>query len=164
MALALADEETAKKEPAAAPEGAPYQYAVKFICGQGDGEVVARGRYFTAINVHNPSNDAAGFRKKFAIALPQETPGPVTEFFDTGLGPDQAFEIDNADIFRHTRSNTPFLKGFVIIHSKVELNVVAVYTVAGQEGQVVSLDVERVSPRRINRGAEPRSPVPAPQP
>ena len=33
-----------------------FQYAVKFVCGRADGEVLARGEYLTAVNVHNPTN------------------------------------------------------------------------------------------------------------
>jgi hypothetical protein len=101
-------------------------------------------------------------RKKFAIALPQEKAGPVTDFFDARLGPDEAFEIDNSDIFQHTRSKARFLKGFVIIESKVELDVVAVYTVGDREGNVVSLDVERALPRWPNMSDDVRGPAPQP--
>jgi hypothetical protein len=53
-----------------------FQYAVKFVCGKGDGNILAPGRYFTAINVHNPTDQTINFSKKFAIALPGERPGP----------------------------------------------------------------------------------------
>ncbi len=125
-----------------------FQYAVKFVCGKSDGTVVAPGKYFTAINVHNPTDTGIVLTKKFAIALPGEKPGPVSQFFKTKLGPDEAFEIDNRDIFEHTDTRADFLKGFVVIKSKVELDVVAVYTAAGATGQVETLHVEYVSPRR----------------
>src|SRR5215207_8598192 len=60
-----------------------FQYAVKFVCGRADGEVLARGEYLTAVNVHNPTNKDIEFRKKFAIALPRQRPGPVSEFAST---------------------------------------------------------------------------------
>ena len=47
-----------------------FQYAVKFIIGSSEGRVVAPGEYWTAINVHNPTNQGILFRKKIAIALP----------------------------------------------------------------------------------------------
>ena len=60
-----------------------YQYAVKFLCGKTNGEDgVAPGRYFTAINVHNPWYERIEFRKKFAIALPLQRSGLRTRFFD----------------------------------------------------------------------------------
>jgi hypothetical protein len=125
-----------------------FQYAVKFVCGRSEGRVVAPGVYFTAINVHNPNEKGIGFKKKFAIALPGERPGPVSKFFDAKLGPDEAFEIDCPDILRRTGRNAGFLKGFVVIESSLELDVVAVYTAAGAMRQVEAMELERVKPRR----------------
>lgn len=154
------------------PPRAPLlQYAVKFVCGKSSGEVVAPGVYYTAINVHNPANQEVRFRKKVAVALPGEQPGPVSEFSEAKLAPDQALEIDCPDILRH--ASTPeeepadFLKGFVVIESDVELDVVAVYTATGRGEQVVTLDVERVSPRRrrpAEEGLPDLIPVPDPRP
>ena len=31
-----------------------YQYTVKYLCGEGDNVILAKGLYFTAINIHNP--------------------------------------------------------------------------------------------------------------
>jgi hypothetical protein len=134
-----------------APVGFPlFQWAVKFICGRSEGDVVSAGRYFTAINVHNPTYTDVGLRKKFAIAGPRERPGPVSKFVDAKLGPDEALEIDCPDIARHIAPeiSASFLKGFVVIESKVELDVVAVYT-AGPKKQVATLHVERIPPRQI---------------
>ncbi len=58
-----------------------FQYAVKVVCGKSDGKVVVPGTYLTAINVHNPTEKTIGFRKKFAMALPGQWPGPVSKFF-----------------------------------------------------------------------------------
>jgi len=130
-----------------------YQYAVKFVCGESKGDVVAPGVYWTAINVHNPIYSRIGFKKKIAVALPNEKPGCVTPFFECRLGPDEALEIDCKDIFRHVKESQckikgGFLKGFVVIESAVELDVVAVYTAAGRDKQVETFHTERVSPRR----------------
>jgi hypothetical protein len=147
-----------------APVGFPvFQYAVKFICGRSDGEAVAPGVYYTAINVHNPTDTAAGFRKKFAVALPYERSTRPTDFFDARLGPDEALEIDCPDIVRHLRQagmEGEFFKGFAVIQSKVELDVVAVYTAAGADGQVETLHTERVPARQI--GLEPPTQEPPP--
>jgi len=131
-----------------------YQYAVKFVCGKSQPnptqqQVVATGTYFTATNVHNPWSIPVSFTKKFAVALPSEHPGVVSEYFTTGLKPDQAFEIDCADIFKHLETHPIFLKGFVVIDSPNELDVVAVYTAAGSTGAVETMDLERVPARRI---------------
>jgi hypothetical protein len=130
-------------------EGGLFQYAVKFVCGKSAGDVVAPGMYFTAINVHNPTEKTIVLRKKFAIALPGEEPGPVSQFFEAKLGPDQAFEIDCKDIFKRTQAGTDFLKGFAVIYSEVELDIVAVYTTAGRDGWVTALHLERVPPQSL---------------
>ena len=125
----------------------PFQYAVKFVCGKSPGRIVAPGAYFTAINVHNPNEKPAGFRKKVAIALPEEKAGRISRFFDAKLGPDEAMEIDCPDILRHAHAEG-FVKGFVVIESELELDIVGVYTTAGSTGQVGSFFLERVPPRR----------------
>lgn len=140
--------------------GILYEYAVKVICGKADGEILAPGRYWTAINVHNPANEGVRFRKKVAIAFPSEKPGPVSEFYDAKLGPDEAFEIDCRDIREHAHYDEDFLKGFVVIQSETELDVVAVYTAAGGQDTVETLHIERVPPRRIKIGLPDLVPVP----
>jgi hypothetical protein len=142
----------ASSQPVPPPKG--FEYAAKFICGVAgpakgvvDPGVVARGAYFTAINVHNPGKDIE-FTKKIAIALPSEKPGPMSKFFVVTLKNDEALEIDCPDIVKHLGFQGPFVKGFVVIHSPTELDVVAVYTAAGSPtGPVVTLELERVPAR-----------------
>jgi hypothetical protein len=86
------------------------------------------------------------FRKKIAVALPGEKPGPISPFFEARLNPDQALEIDCPDILRHAEQQG-FLKGFVVIQTPSELDVVAVYT-AGHP-QVETLEIKRVEPRPV---------------
>lgn len=129
-----------------------YQYAVKFVCGKSAGEVVAPGVYFTAINVHNPLYTDVRFRVKVAIGLPGLKPGPVSKFHAAKLGPDEALEIDCPDIHKLTAHKADFMKGFVVIESETELDVVAVYTAAGRDGQVETLHTERVPARRRKAG------------
>ena len=155
------------ERPARAQAAAPlrFQYAVKFVCGkspvQGQPQVVATGNYFTAINVHNPVNDTVTFRKKIAVALPNEKAGKVSGFFDVALKADEALEIDCGDIYAHMQMHPTFLKGFVVIESKTELDVVAVYTAAGASGQVETMDVETVQPRRLSpQGSPDLIPIP----
>ena len=125
-----------------------YQYVVKFVCGKSEGKILAAGTYFTAINVHNPSYKVVRLRKKFAVGLPSEKQGPITKFFKSRLGPDGALEIDTEDILRHIGTDQPFVKGFAVIECDSELDVVAVYTAGGRDGQVVSIHTERVHPRK----------------
>jgi hypothetical protein len=142
---------------------AAFEYAAKFVCGKPDADELAPGVYFTAINVHNPTERVVKLRKKVAIAGRREEPGPVSEFFDARLGPDEALEIDCPDIREHARAGDEFLKGFVVLQSEVELDVVAVYTAAGGEGQVETIDIERVPPRRAKAGLPDLIPLPDPE-
>jgi hypothetical protein len=130
-----------------------FEYAVKFICGisppaEGQPLVVARGFYLTAINVHNPGKEPVEFAKKFAIALPGEKAGRISPYAAAILKPDEALEIDCADIMRHLDAGG-FVKGFAVLQSKVELDVVAVYTAAAApNGTVAALETERVPARK----------------
>jgi hypothetical protein len=94
-----------------------------------------------------------------AIALPEERAGRVSQFFDAKLQADEALEIECPDILRHAQSTDDFLKGFVVLQSRVELDVVAVYTAAGATGQVETLHLERVAPRTLRlQPVAPRRP------
>jgi CARDB len=137
-----------------------FQYAAKFVCGKSNGEVVAPGEYWTAINVHNPTNSHVRFRKKIAIGLPSERSYPASRFYEAKLGPDETLEIDRKDIFEHSHPPFEFIKGFVVIESDVELDVVAVYTAAGHDQQVQTIHTERVPPRRLKIEFADLIPVP----
>jgi hypothetical protein len=135
-----------------------WQYAAKLVCGKSDGEVVAPGVYFTAVNVHNPTYRGISLRVKVAVALPGLKAGQVSKFTTRDLGEDQALEIDCQDIFNQEifafdpPLQTGFVKGFVVVESRTELDVVAVYTAAGFETQVETLHTERVPARRVWAG------------
>lgn len=138
----------------AAPGG--FQYSAKFICGVAPvtkpplGGPVAPGTYYTAINVHDPAmQGGTELRKKFAIALPGEKVGKISGFTNEVLKADEAMEIDCPDILRHLEIKPgQFVKGFAVIQSTRELDVVAVYTAAASAtGPVVTLEIERVPKR-----------------
>jgi hypothetical protein len=126
-----------------------FQYAAKTICGRSKGDVVAPGLYFTAVNVHNPERKDIRFAVKFARALPGLKAGPVSAWHKVGLGPDEALEIDCPDISKLAKTRSEFLKGFLVLESQTELDVVAVYTAAGSDGEVATLHTERVPPRAV---------------
>lgn len=131
-----------------------FEYAAKFIYGKSAGDVAAFGFYYTTINVHNPAKTAIGFKKKVAVALPAEKPGPVSKFVDWKLGADQALEIDGPDIGTILKKSdialTSFATGFVVIQCESELDVVAVYTVADtKEGPARAMHMERGPARRF---------------
>jgi len=142
------------------------QYAVKFVTGTPRGDVILhQGLYRTAVNIHNPNEDSLLIRAYFSEALPR-TPGQTVRL--TGLdmlNKGQSLEIDSWTVEKAIREAylnrklTPptFLKGFVVINTSYELDVVGVYTVGIAEGwwwwrsyKVRSIDIEKVSPRRVS--------------
>lgn len=141
------------------PQGAcatEFQYAVKVVCGEAVSldnvpTPVAPGQYCTAINIHNPGicRDAH-FRWKVAVANPGR-PGTVTAYSrPLTLRPDEALEIDCPQVLRAVSQPPPtFVKGFAVIASDEELDVVAVYT--GRAGPCASntLYMERVLARCV---------------
>jgi hypothetical protein len=154
----------ATSQPVRAQEPPPFpvQYAVKFICGTaGKFQVVARGTYFTAINIHNPFVGNVSFRKKIVVATPGEE-SVISRFRDSQLSGDGALDFSCRNIadelgviFFGSFNSKPrprFLKGFVVIESKTELDVVAVYTTGTSGllgGRVTTMNLERVPVRRL---------------
>lgn len=121
-----------------------YTYPVKFICGSipGSGDMpaikeppVKPGNYATAINILNLFDEAAKLTYWASVAAPVNAaipPIPVSNETGIDLQPRQAMEIDCPQIvglFDGTEvSQADFLKGFLVIVSNVDLQVVAVYT------------------------------------
>jgi hypothetical protein len=141
------------------PDRTVFQYAVKVVCGEvGVKETsapVAPGRYWTATNVHNPDerNDVP-LGWKLAIAQPGKQ-GPISTYQQLTLGPDGALEIDCGMVMKVAKPlyGNAFVKGFVVIESPSELDVVAVYT--GSQGGIAPLTVfhtERVQARKVLAG------------
>jgi len=132
-----------------------FMYAAKFVCGKSDEKgIVAPGQYFTAINVHNPSIfKPAIYVKRFALALPEEQPGSISDLVRGVLKPDQAMGIDCPNIYKHT-GNKPgqFIEGYALLYSLSELDVVSIYT-AGH-GEVETLHTERVPARKFVIGRQ----------
>jgi hypothetical protein len=136
-----------------------FQYAVKVVCGEvfaSQDNVptpVAPGRYWTAINIHNPNKcQTARFRWKVAVAGVE--PGIVSMYQRTPpLEPDRALEIDCPQIIRAAtppQQQAPrFVKGYVVIESDVELDVVAVYTSSPGACGPLSFHMERVQSRCV---------------
>lgn len=132
---------------AQAQGGETFQYSAKVVCGPPPAGVLAPGLYYTAINIHNPLEKAVAARWKVAVASSGDQSGPISGFFEVKLAADGAREIDCAEVVRAARVHSRFVKGFVVIESKTELDVVGVYTVAGATKLVESLDIERVPAR-----------------
>lgn len=137
-----------------------FEYAVKFVCGKQDGNILAPGSYWTAINVHNPSADSVVFRFKAALTAPNLEQGPISKFHRAKLGPDGALEIDCDDVRRLFDMEKGFAKGFIVIQSPSELDVVAVYTASGSDKRVETFHTERVPARQIRQQLADLVPVP----
>lgn len=116
-----------------------FEYAVKFVCGvptiEAQREAVKPGNYATAINIHNPNPNPAAppviFGKKAVQAFPQGMPPrPPSNIVSEQLRPDFALEVDCQNISDLLGGPPPpaFMKGFVVIFSPSELDVVSVYT------------------------------------
>jgi hypothetical protein len=146
---------TAGAGPASAQQ--LLEYAAKFACGTAVSTrtvpvpPVAPGSYFTAVNVHNPNKDEVKFEKKVALALPDEKAGRISRVVGAALKPDEAFEIDCPEILKLLDIGPfekAFAKGFVVIMTPRELDVVGVYTTASKPaGPVTSFALERVPKR-----------------
>ena len=133
------------------------QYAAKFVCGFKSDPVinrVLRGAYATAINIHNPKNKSIVLNLRLALTFPPEglQPGEVSAPIEVELGPNQALEVDCAEIpdsFFENPPQTPYTKGFVIIESPKSLDVTAVYTSGPSPASTIGFDVERIKGRSI---------------
>jgi hypothetical protein len=137
-----------------------FQYAVKVVCGLANADMpgtpptpVAPGRYWTAINIHNPDKcRSASFRWKVVIARRiGEEPAVPVYLNARPLGPDQAIEIDCDAISAALPPPAPgFIKGYVVLESDIELDVLAVYS-GGQAGcaALSSFHTERVPARKV---------------
>ena len=126
-----------------------YQYAVKFICtanAPGTSQTDDRfppGSYQTLVNIHNPWEKDVGLRKKLATA------GVISEFLKTKLKYDEVEIVTCKDIAKFEIVTVHGFEGFLVIESTRRLDVSAVYTAAGKDGFVVSIDVENVKGRKI---------------
>jgi hypothetical protein len=148
----------------AQPSPLPFQYAAKFICGtspRGRLQVLAQGTYFTSINIHNPFTVRANLKMKVAIELLDEE-GSATPFPDIQIPAEKAVDFSCRDIAKRlgvvfaagfdTNQRRVFAKGFVVIESKTELDVVAVYTTGSGSifnQRVTTMNLERVPVRRL---------------
>ncbi len=137
------------------------QYSAKFLCGsmeerkrghddedrRREGTQLAEGRYYTAINIHNPTDRPAVLRIKLATAADNATPGRISRFFEIRLGADEVVSIDCSQIFKLLDTKYDFIDGFAVVETDVELDVVAVYTAAEEHGGVKTMHTERVPAR-----------------
>ena len=143
-----------------------YQYSAKVLCSlllpHQDGGL-ARGTYRTVVNIHNPTDKEIVIVEKVALADQLGTPpGPfsVTPFKKTRLQPDGAVQINCGNIagffcpINGVCVDFAFLDGFLVVQSPNELDVVGVYTARHTDGDVETIDVERVPARKVAAAVE----------
>ena len=136
---------------------AQISYAAKFVCGpRTTDSSVVRGQYETTVNIHNPHLVTIQFRKKAVLALPQSSPpGPISNFVQEVLAPDQALGVNCRDIrILFAPVAVPaFIEGFLVIYIDANrpIDVVEVHT-ARHRGVAAdgSLDVESIDTRQVD--------------
>jgi len=130
------------------------QYSVEFACGtnSGDSPGVVAGDYATIVNVHNANPAATSARSMVSLTVPgmSQSDPLVTEF-----DPQQSRKLDcenirNQFVFIQPIGSEPLLEGFLLIQSRLPLEVVARYTATGDDAEV-SVDVERIVGSLIQR-------------
>ena len=108
-----------------------------------------------AVNSDTDESDApviegdtvAPARMKVATTKPNGLPGNISPFAPLSLNPDQAMEVDCAQIRKLANDTSRLLEGFVVVESDLSLDDVAVYT-AGHEGKLQTFEMERVPERK----------------
>ncbi len=142
------------------PIKATHVYPVKFTCGtalETFQEGVVRGVHATSISLHNPSTiRAVSFAKRVARALPFQRSDAGSERIVDTLQPQTSIDIECNEIrmMLPASMTTQFRTGFLTIHSTGELNVVAVYSSRPRDGDVSTIDVEMVKPRKVKADEE----------
>jgi hypothetical protein len=127
----------------------PLRYAAKFVCGKAEGAGTAPGRYFTAVNVHNPSQGTVEFEKRFSVALSHQKAGPLTRFVAASLGADRSFQVECEEILERTATGASLVEGFMVVRSAMPLDVVAIYSAVGDSGRVETLAMLDVEGERL---------------
>jgi hypothetical protein len=115
----------------------------------GDGGRTVKGRYLTAINIHNPSDFRANLDWTVAMALPPPSGQLVSPFAPLNLIPDGAMELTCKQILQQSHQGAPFVTGFIVIESKTPLDVVPVYTATDPSGKSISIEVKPTQARMI---------------
>ena len=135
-----------------------FLYAAKIICVPHFGPAspaLMPGKYRTAVNVHNPWDQPAHIEKWVTLSPPQGQPPVTGDKISGTVQPWASFDVA-CPYFRDEfglpeGAKVPGGKGFMVIQSDRELDVVAVYTsrteTPNSNGVGTSIDVERVEPK-----------------
>ena len=132
-----------------------FTYSAKVVCAPSLGKAgtaLVPGTYKTAVNVHNPGSDAASIKKWVTLSPPQGQDAIRGEVIEETLAAKSAFDVDcihlKNDFGLPNGSKVPGGKGFLVIESKSELDVAAVYTQRAKTSSGIGsgLEVEYVEP------------------
>jgi CARDB len=143
-----------------APRGG-VAYAVKFLCGPSSEtfqEGMVTGFAATAVNLLNPSlSGEVRFAKRVSRALPYQASGPMSEVQQDVIGPLEAIEIECNEIRQMLPSQMTeeFRTGYLVILAEEELVVTAVYSARPRDGEISTLDVQRIAPIEVAGGGAP---------
>ena len=125
-------------------------YAVKFLCGPSSEafqEGMVAGFAATAVNILNPSlSREARFAKRVSRALPYQASGPISDVAEGVIGPLEAIEIECNEIRQMLPSQMTeeFRTGYLVIRADAELEVTTVYSARPRDGEISTLDVQRI--------------------
>ena len=152
--------------PADPGADATHEYSVKIVCGtrtEEDEGGLAPGLYTTTVNIHNPGPGMARFYKKLALTSPPggQRAGEIWPIATDALAYDEALQTDCRELRRRAipTSEASFIEGFLVIQSRGNLDVTAVYSTAATGGNAggahSSVDVETIPGRA--RGSDLRT-------
>ncbi len=133
------------------------EYSVKVVCGTipapSPNLSLNVGRYFTSVNVHNPSlRRNAELWYKAVVSEKPPKGGKPSAFKKAELMPDYALEIDCEAVRELVSASSAFVEGWVVILTRSDLDVSPVYT-AGSTATIYpvqSIDVETVRPLKVH--------------
>ena len=133
-----------------------FQYVVKFTCGVNTERPlqVVPGVFATEVSVYNYNAGDVTLRKSLALSYPprEQVSGEVSDQIEDVVSPGTALMVDCEEfrdefVFQNPPPVTDLLVGFLVIESNNPLHIEAVYTAAGEAGDV-SIDVERIAERK----------------
>lgn len=141
-------------------KGQVYAYPVNFLCGPSSEsfqEGTVAGVSHTAVHILNPSGRDVRFEKRVSRALPYQVEGAHGDRIRDSIGPLGAIEIECNEIRQMLPSpmTEEFRSGYLMLRAEAQLVVTVTYSARPHNGEISTLDVQRVSPIRTRQGPEP---------
>jgi len=125
-------------------------YPVAFLCGpstEAFEESTVAGVTRTAVQILNPTGQAIRFEKRVSRALPYQIEGDQGSRIRDHISPLGAIEIECDEIRQMLPSpmTEEFRSGYLFLRAEAELVVTVTYSARPSNGEISSLDVQRVS-------------------